>query len=1440
MSALLLALATGLASCTRPAIQKSKIKLVLPQASGQSSSAQSLSQSVSALSGSKWGLVDPSVRSEINCYFVAVEIPEQGAPNRCMNISAVELLKPSIIVGGYLPGSTIELEVPSGNARKISLIGFKAASPTECVKVSPGLKLNAAQFSNPVVLASAIADLSSGDNVVDLTIPATLAGLSRFEECVPMALGTSGVQPLPSMTISAIVPISGPVAGGNLVTISGTGFITGAQPRIGGSPCSIFTYSPTSIQCYAPSHAIGTYNVSVTLGAQTVTLPSAFTYTAQPSISILDASYGESVASVDLTLVISPPATAPINFTYLTFASGSAAQTADFNGASGSATIPPGAATYTLTLNGLFVPDTMDEFNEDFYLDINYSGPDATVVDGSALITIVDDDAPPIVSFSASSNSILEGGTDTVLVNLSAVSGKPISVGFSETGSASSPSDYAPVTPNPILISAGTLSVPVTIATVSDGVAESPESVTLSLLPGSNYAVSGNPPYTLTINDNTEPVASISGAPPPVTSISSLLITVFGTGVADYQHALQLGGSCAGATYGGFVAVGTPITNNLFVDGQYTLCVKGRSSGGVVQSTATSFSFTRDTLAPTFTIAASVPIAPASVVSDYIEISVQSSEPVTGLDASDFQENNGLLANFQQIDSQNYKMILLPDTINNGTFVRLLGGRAQDAALNVNATTQINFNITGIPEGKWSGLSITGSPPLGKADVASAWLGSRFLVFGGSTLSGETNSNSMFYPGGVNNWIVPTMTGVPGQRSKAASVWTGLQFVVWGGQDGGAPLSTGGSYHVGTNTWTATATTGSPAARYDHSAVWNGNRMVIAGGQDGSSVYSQVYSFDPFTNSWTSTGNNLLIARHSHSAHHLGAKMFVYGGVDGSGNVLSSGELFDYMSGAVAVSTSNQPSPRRDFVSLVVDGRVIVWGGGNGSGGYFNDGAIYDPASNSWVSTSMVGAPSPRSGSAAVWTGTHMLIYGGEDASNAFNDAYAFDPSSNTWSKLATPFLALSGTPRLNATAVWTGSQMIVYGGTNKTGTGFYNGGAILDPGNLGGKIKTIVAGEDHSCAISASGSVKCWGSNSFGKLGLGDSNNRGAVPGQMSAALQTVNLGSDGSGNPRKAIQLALGKDHTCALLDNFKVKCWGSFLNGRLGFTGVQNIGDDAGEMGDSLTEFNIGPSFGRAVKIAAGQDHTCAIAEDARAFCWGNGLLGRIGDGLTVDRGTPSAVSGSGFYSDIALGAAHTCGKSINRIDCWGSNLNYQGATGSVTPSLTPAGPAGSSNDIAVDRIVSKGDHTCIESLGFIKCWGKNTGGQLGVGNTSTFTSSLPTVSGGPSWQPGSLSVGIDHSCAVAFGVMKCWGQGSSGALGLDSTVQQTAPAAVLSIANGVSKIASGLFFNCALYQSNQVKCWGANSSGQLGVGSIVSKGYLGGDMSSLIFTDIGFLP
>ncbi len=322
-----------------------------------------------------------------------------------------------------------------------------------------------------------------------------------------------------------------------------------------------------------------------------------------------------------------------------------------------------------------------------------------------------------------------------------------------------------------------------------------------------------------------------------------------------------------------------------------------------------------------------------------------------------------------------------------------------------------------------------------------------------------------------------------------------------------------------------------------------------------------------------------------------------------------------------------------------------------------------------------------------------MIISGGETSTGPSPEHFALDPVTGQWARLRAAIVE----PRSMHSAVWTGSQMLEWGGFD--GVSYLNSGNRLEPQLSGARIKDLVMGDSHACALSEGGQVKCWGGNTFGQLGLGDVADRGDGPTEMGANLPYVNLGTSQS-----AIKIALGDSFTCAILSNYSVKCWGKNANGQLGLGDTTNRGDNPGEMGDSLPTVSLGGT-NRAIDISAGASHACAVLESGTVKCWGYNLNSQLGDGTTTSSFVPIQVSGllDGGVSVLA-GDNFSCARLYDGLKCWGGNSYGQLGDATTTTRSTPVATS-SLNQAPILKTTGRGFNACVQLPEF-----GNAGGRI----------------------------------------------------------------------------------------------------------------------------------
>jgi N-acetylneuraminic acid mutarotase len=335
----------------------------------------------------------------------------------------------------------------------------------------------------------------------------------------------------------------------------------------------------------------------------------------------------------------------------------------------------------------------------------------------------------------------------------------------------------------------------------------------------------------------------------------------------------------------------------------------------------------------------------------------------------------------------------------------------------------------------WAPTTTDGAPD-GRYEHTAVWTGDEMVVWGGV---GGADSGGRYDPS-TDTWQPVSQMSAPGPRQQATAVWTGERMIVWGGTWGGTELSTGGVYDPATDTWTPMSLTFAPTGRYDHTAVWTGELMLVWGGNvAGSSPTATGGRYDPANNVWQNTPMALAPqARERHTAIWTGTQMIVWGGRDNSG-YFDNGGSYNPQTNAWDGVAGRPPSARAGHTAVWTGDRMLVWGGELGST-VLDTGARYDPSDGTWTPMLLGGVPEGRSGHTTVWTGNRMIVWGG---SPYFLPGSRYDPATDSWqpmSSIGEPF------PRDEHTAIWSGGEMIVWGGYCCGGKGDFDTGGRYDP----------------------------------------------------------------------------------------------------------------------------------------------------------------------------------------------------------------------------------------------------------------------------------------------------------------------------------------------------------------------------------------------------------
>ncbi len=395
---------------------------------------------------------------------------------------------------------------------------------------------------------------------------------------------------------------------------------------------------------------------------------------------------------------------------------------------------------------------------------------------------------------------------------------------------------------------------------------------------------------------------------------------------------------------------------------------------------------------------------------------------------------------------------------------------------------------------QWTPTSRTGAPSPRMWHTA-VWTGRYMVVWGGRDTQHYVAGGGRYDPAS-DTWLMVSASGAPASRSAHSAVWTGNQMIVWGGSRDSVPLATGGRYDPVRDVWQPVSGTRAPAARWSHTAVWTGSQMIVWGGTQPINMYPPEFNdgfrYDPVADAWYPVSSlNLPEGRFLHTAVWTGALMIVWGGehhvLYSSPKNLSSGGRYKPSFDAWTPTRQSAPGPsaRSGHVAVWTGSLMVVWGGYTASG-LSNSGGRFDPVTDSWTSTRLTGAPAARSSPSAVWTGRWMTIWGGfayGNTDSGLNSGGRYDPNSDAWLRTSTDG---APSPRYGHTGVWTGREMIIWGGENQHGSPTYeflNTGGHYDPATDTWRPTTMTnapVGRSGHVGVWADGVLVIWGGMGF------------------------------------------------------------------------------------------------------------------------------------------------------------------------------------------------------------------------------------------------------------------------------------------------------------------------------------------------------------------------
>jgi alpha-tubulin suppressor-like RCC1 family protein len=345
----------------------------------------------------------------------------------------------------------------------------------------------------------------------------------------------------------------------------------------------------------------------------------------------------------------------------------------------------------------------------------------------------------------------------------------------------------------------------------------------------------------------------------------------------------------------------------------------------------------------------------------------------------------------------------------------------------------------------------------------------------------------------------------------------------------------------------------------------------------------------------------------------------------------------------------------------------------------------------------------------------------------------------------------------------------------------------------------------DHSCTLTKEGKAFCWGSNISGVLG-NNSEEQSKVPTPVAGNLLFSSISA--------------GVNHTCAVSQASKVYCWGRNDRAQLGFNG------DGSRKPNSVAKLLVPTAVPTDLlfsSVSAGMFHTCALTKEGKAYCWGGNFNGEIGSDFgETETATPLAVKGKLVFTSIYAGRTQSCGLiASSEAYCWGSNRAGQFGDGTTRDQFVPTRAGGE----MLYSSLSVGEfHTCgvtKDKKGY--CWGRNSSGKLGSGQGTVSETNVPLLVAG-NLEFKSISAGSKHSCAVTpTGKAWCWGSGISGQLGIAVAFDESQIPVEVNTKLLFSSIQAANANTCAMAMDKNIYCWGGGTYGKLGNDSTKNSFY-----------------
>ena len=328
--------------------------------------------------------------------------------------------------------------------------------------------------------------------------------------------------------------------------------------------------------------------------------------------------------------------------------------------------------------------------------------------------------------------------------------------------------------------------------------------------------------------------------------------------------------------------------------------------------------------------------------------------------------------------------------------------------------------------------------PSARTNHTAIWTGTEMIVWGG-TYNSTTLADGGRYNPSAKSWSSISQIGAPARENHAA-FWTGTEMIILGYQQE-VHL-----YNPSNDSWRVGATSGAPEYNTGRTTVWTGTELIVFGGEDsrpGRSNYNTGSRYNPVTGSWTALSSTDAPGLAYHTAVWTGSEMIVFGGLSFSSSLAGNGGRYNPTTDTwKALSTTNAPQGRYRHTAVWTGSEMIVWGGETSASNYATNYGSYNPSANeglgSWVTLDMNSGPTGRSFHKAIWTGSEMIVFGG---TSPFSGG-RFNPTNGIWMGVSATG---ASTAPYGCTAVWTGSEMILYGGIS--GSSYFREVSSYKPG---------------------------------------------------------------------------------------------------------------------------------------------------------------------------------------------------------------------------------------------------------------------------------------------------------------------------------------------------------------------------------------------------------